>query len=87
MACALEPDFESCFTTCFTADTGLSEECAYCFTLAVNCTMANCSEECMTDPGGEECLACQDEYCGDALEECTGLVEPDTDTATDTSTS
>jgi hypothetical protein len=64
---------EGCVADCVQEKTGISDACAQCFQETVDCTLANCLSECLADPNGAPCAACQDEKCGPAFDECSGL--------------
>lgn len=82
--CMSESDIEACLQECIQDETGLSADCTACFVMFLGCSMANCSEECVADPDSVECEECQDEFCWDAFEVCTGeLPEPPADGGVD----
>ncbi len=54
-------------------EAGLSPACAECYAATVACTLSQCLGQCASDPGGEACQACQDDYCNPEFEECSGL--------------
>jgi hypothetical protein len=74
--CALthlgRPAFSDLVTQCITEGTGLSEECAACYTEhQINCSIANCLPACLS-PSSAACRSCQREHCDDAFDTCTG---------------
>lgn len=79
LSCITAADIPACVTTCLRARTGnaVSEACATCYGISVECTAAMCSAECTTaaGPTAPACIACQ---CGAAacipdLATCTGI--------------
>ena len=53
---------------------GLSPDCAQCIDAAAVCAMENCSNVCKPNPMAPACVACREEFCDPAFEECAGVV-------------
>ena len=52
---------------------GLSAACAACYGGLVGCIMDNCMMDCMSDPGGAQCMGCQESSgCLSDFEACSG---------------
>jgi len=80
MGCIAEPDLEgivACANPCVIDATGLTEDCAGCYTSIIGCTFVNCLALCAADASSEECTTCMaDNGCYDVFYECTGLEAP-----------
>jgi hypothetical protein len=74
ISCLMAGDPSQCANDCVVADTGLSAECAACYTGIVACSSENCLTECLADPAGAACAQCQvDAGCRAAFDQCSGL--------------
>ena len=80
LACIAEPDVPgiiACANPCVIEDTGLTEDCAGCYTAIIACTFVNCLGLCAADPSSEACVTCQTEAgCYTDFYACTGLEPP-----------
>ena len=72
---ATTPDAGGLVAACIVAGTGgaISQACASCFGVMVECAQKNCLEECVTDPLGNICLDCR---CGDNLPNHVNCYDP-----------
>jgi hypothetical protein len=73
VACIEDPDPEACGITCIAADTGLSDDCAACYSALAVCIVASCADECTADPTSTECQSCTETSCGADFEACAGI--------------
>mmetsp|Transcript_25141 Transcript_25141/g.37153 ORF Transcript_25141/g.37153 Transcript_25141/m.37153 type:complete len:605 (+) Transcript_25141:126-1940(+) len=64
---------EDCQTACW-QDLGYSADCARkCFPPSILCGFQNCVQFCLSDPEGEDCIACAAEFCDPPFFNCTGF--------------
>jgi hypothetical protein len=72
---ATTPDAGGLVAACIVAATGgaISQGCASCFGVMVECAQKNCLEECVTNPLGDICLDCR---CGDNLPNHVNCYDP-----------
>jgi hypothetical protein len=73
LGCIGDPNPSACVGACIVEDSGLTEDCAGCFVGVFECVSASCLEQCMTDPTGDECIACTTESCAPGFEDCSGV--------------
>ena len=75
LSCLGEPDDlrAQCATDCTQANADITEECALCFGLGVSCAIENCLVECAADPFSDQCRRCQNRFCTDEFQICSGL--------------
>jgi hypothetical protein len=58
---------------CIQMGTGFTDECTTCFNNNVQCVIANCIGECISDSNSQPCLDCRAEKCDPAFAMCSGL--------------
>jgi hypothetical protein len=66
-----EPATKNCIVT----GTGLSDDCAGCYSGEVDCVSAHCigaEGKCLIAPTDALCLACRAKYCAAPFETCSG---------------
>lgn len=73
LSCLGDTDSRQCSVDCIVAATGVSDPCAGCYGDTVACSIENCLAPCATDPSGEGCTSCQEEFCLEDFYACTGL--------------
>jgi hypothetical protein len=74
LGCMSDADPETCSANCVASETGLSTECATCYSDLVGCTMQNCLADCAADPAAAACTDCQmTSGCRTTFDECSGL--------------
>ncbi len=73
LECMGKPEPLTCNTDCIATNTGLSSDCAGCYTSRFECAAVNCLMVCTQDFGAEACLSCQEEYgCTASFQDCAG---------------
>jgi hypothetical protein len=76
-----DPAIEACIEAGTRQDggPGLSAACTQCFDAAVDCSIAHCPNQCLSDPGSATCVACRAQSCDPAFYACSGLPQPSPD--------
>ena len=72
-ACLTDEDIGACAAAGVSADTGLSNECAYCYAEQVVCAAENCLSQCIADSEAQGCVDCRNENCVPLFEPCSGI--------------
>jgi hypothetical protein len=70
-----DPAIEACIQAGTGEDggPGLSSACTQCFDAAVDCSIAHCPNQCLSDPSAAPCVACRAQSCDPAFYACSGL--------------
>ena len=72
---------ERCLALCIVKETGVSEDCAMCWSALAFCGVERCSSHCLGSPEGDLCIECLEKNCLSDFEDCAGitweLCEPD----------
>lgn len=71
--CVVEPDFEGCMSDCLQVRVELGGNCIDCYTQRTECLFLNCLGECVVNPQGGPCQACNAQNCQGAFEMCSGI--------------
>mgnify|MGYP001099323303 CR=1 FL=1 len=72
-ACLTDEDIGTCAAAGVSNDTGLSNECAYCYAEQVVCAAENCLSQCIADSEAQGCVDCRNENCVPLFEPCSGI--------------
>lgn len=76
LGCLGDADPGTCAGECVATETGLSEDCAGCYSGIVVCSIDNCLASCAADPSSEACTTCQAENCLEDFNLCVGTPPP-----------
>jgi hypothetical protein len=73
LECFQNADISGCTSECVEDQAGLSSDCSDCFGELTACTTDNCLAQCLEDSAAPECIECQEEFCADDFESCSGI--------------
>lgn len=76
--CLGSDDLDQCVQDCIMASTPLSQPCASCFSLQVQCVIDNCFITCVLG-SPEDCEICALDNCLEGFNDCAGIMDADED--------